>query len=68
MLLHRVGRGEYYIHLHMVLGIQMSSLSFFLKNYLFNVYEYIVAVFRHTRRGHQILLQMVSSHHVVAEN
>jgi hypothetical protein len=26
-------------------------------NYLFNVYEYTVAVFRHTRRGHQISLQ-----------
>jgi hypothetical protein len=30
--------------------------------------EYTVAVFRHTRRGHQIPLQMVVSHHVVAEN
>ena len=27
--------------------------------------EYIVAVFRHMRRGHQILLQMVLSYHVV---
>jgi hypothetical protein len=27
-----------------------------------------VAVFRHTRRGHQIPLQMVMSHHVVAGN
>jgi hypothetical protein len=35
---------------------------------LFYVYEYTVAVFRHTRRGHQIPLQMVVSHHVVAEN
>ena len=32
----------------------------------FYVYEYIVAVFRHTRRGHQIPLQMVMSHHVIA--
>jgi hypothetical protein len=32
------------------------------------VYEYIVAVFRHTRRGHQIPLQMVVNHHVVAGN
>jgi hypothetical protein len=40
----------------------------FLKDYiyLFYVYEYTVAVFRHTRRGHQIPLQMVVSHHVVA--
>jgi hypothetical protein len=33
--------------------------------YLFNVCEYTVAVFRHTRRWHQISLQMVVSHHVV---
>jgi hypothetical protein len=31
-------------------------------------YEYTVAVFRRTRRGHQIPLQMVVSHHVVAGN
>ena len=37
--------------------------------YLFiYVYEYTVAVFRHTRRGHQIPLHMVVSHHVVAGN
>ena len=29
--------------------------------------KYTVAVFRHTRRGHQISLWMVVSHHVVAE-
>jgi hypothetical protein len=40
----------------------------FLKSYLFYVYEYIVAVFRHTRRGPQIPLQMVVSHYVVAGN
>jgi hypothetical protein len=33
---------------------------------LFYSYVYTVAVFRHTRRGHQIPLQMVVSHHVVA--
>jgi hypothetical protein len=27
--------------------------------YLFNVYEYTIALFRHTRRRHQIPLQMV---------
>jgi len=32
------------------------------------LYEYTVAIFRHTRRGHRISLQMVVSHHVVAEN
>jgi hypothetical protein len=33
---------------------------------LFIICKYTVAVFRHTRRGCQILLQMVVSHHVVA--
>jgi len=37
---------------------------FFLKIYLFIIHKYTVAVFRHTRRGHQISLQMVVSHHV----
>jgi hypothetical protein len=36
--------------------------------YLFYVYEYTIALFRHTRRGHQIPLQMVVSHHVVVGN
>ena len=36
--------------------------------YLFYVYEYTIALFKHTRRGHQIPLQMVVSHHVVAGN
>jgi hypothetical protein len=39
---------------------------FFLKIYLFILCKYTVAVFRHSRRGSQILLQMVVSHHVVA--
>jgi hypothetical protein len=38
------------------------------KIYLFYLYEYTVVVFRHTRRGPQIPLQMVVSHHVVARN
>lgn len=41
--------------------------SFFLKNY-FYVFEYTVDVFKCTRRGHQILLQLVVSDHVVAGN
>ena len=36
--------------------------------YLFYVYKYIVAIFRHTRRGHLITLQMVVSYHMVAGN
>jgi hypothetical protein len=39
----------------------------FLKIYLFIICKYTVVVFRHTRRGHQILLQMVVSHHVVVK-
>jgi len=39
-----------------------------LKIYLFYVYEYYVYVFRHTRRGYWIPLQMVLSHHVIAGN
>jgi hypothetical protein len=46
-----------------------GPIDVFLKKiYLFYVYEYIVAVFRHTRREHGIPLQMVVSHHVVAGN
>jgi len=55
--------------------VNKSSLSLFLeinnpflkKIYLF-IYKYTVAVFRHTRRGHRIPLQMVVSHHVLAGN
>jgi hypothetical protein len=32
------------------------------------MYRNALAVFRHTGRGHQIPLQMVVSHHVVAGN
>jgi hypothetical protein len=39
---------------------------FFPKIYLFIICKYTVTVFRHTRRGHQISLWMVVSHHVVA--
>ena len=36
--------------------------------YLFYAYEYIIAIFRYIRKEHQIPLQMVVSHHVVAGN
>jgi hypothetical protein len=50
-------------------GIVMkTSLHLDLKKKRFIVYKYTVAVFRHTRRGHQISLQMVVSHHAVAGN
>jgi hypothetical protein len=41
---------------------------YFLKMYLFYVYEHTVAVFRHTRRVYWIPLQMVVSHRVAAGN
>jgi hypothetical protein len=41
---------------------------FFFQIYLFNEFKYTVAIFRHTRREHQIPFQMVVSHHVVAGN
>jgi hypothetical protein len=40
--------------------------SFFFFEDLFIIYKYTVAVFRHPRRGCQISLPMVVSHHVVA--
>jgi hypothetical protein len=42
------------------------SLFFFFKIYLFIICKYTVAVFRCTRRGHQISLQVVVNHHAVA--
>jgi hypothetical protein len=39
---------------------------FFFKIHLFIICKYTVAVFRQSRRGRQILLWMVVSHHVVA--
>jgi hypothetical protein len=41
-------------------------LSSFFKKDLFIYFMYTIALFRHTRRGHQISLQIVVSHHVVA--
>jgi hypothetical protein len=42
-------------------------LFFFLRFiYLFIIYKYTVAVFRHSGRGSQISLRVVLSHHVVA--
>jgi hypothetical protein len=56
-----------YLLVHFPWLVQLAlSLSLFFN--LFNICEYTVAVFRHTRRGHQITLQVVVSHHVVAGN
>ena len=50
-----------------MIGVLFFFLLFFLKKiYLFTICKYTAAVFRHSRRGRQILLQMVVSHHVVA--
>jgi hypothetical protein len=47
--------------------LTISHLHFFFQiYYLFIICKYTVAVFRHLRREHQISLQMVVSHHVVA--
>jgi hypothetical protein len=61
-------KGVYYYT--WLLEITACSLKpdffFFLKIYLFIICKYTVAVFRYTRRGHQISLRVVVSHHVVA--
>jgi hypothetical protein len=45
----------------------LFSLLLFLDFYVFIIIcKSTVAVFRHTRRGHQVSLRMVVSHHVVA--
>jgi hypothetical protein len=43
-------------------------LFFVFKDVFIIICKYTVAVSRHTRRGCQILLRMVVSHHVVAGN
>jgi hypothetical protein len=50
------------------LDVKLYFKFFFLDIYLFYLYEYTIAVLRHTRRGHQIPLEMVVSHHVDAGN
>jgi hypothetical protein len=45
-----------------------SEICFFILFIYYYLYEYIVVAFKHTGRGHQIPLQMVVSHHVIAEN
>jgi hypothetical protein len=52
---------------HVVAGnLTQDFCSLQLKDLFIIIRKYTVAVFRHTRRGHQISLQMVVSHHVVA--
>jgi hypothetical protein len=47
-------------------SIVEGARNYFFKIYLFIICKYTVAVFRHSRRGSQISLWMVVSHHVVA--
>jgi hypothetical protein len=49
-----------------VLPPKCSFLLLFLNIYFIIICKYTVTVFRHSRRGHQISLWMVVSHHVVA--
>jgi hypothetical protein len=48
--------------------MKVIGFGFCLFHLFIYVYEYTVATFRHTRRGHHIPLQMVASHHVIAGN
>jgi hypothetical protein len=48
------------------LACSLSSFFFFLSFRFTYYYKYTVAVFRHTRRGRQISLWVVVSHHVIA--
>jgi hypothetical protein len=51
------------------MDVGQGSQSFFLflfLNLFIIIHNYTVGVFRHTRRGRQISLWMVVSHHVVA--
>jgi hypothetical protein len=53
-------------HLYLLSHRASPPPHLFIKIYLFIIYKYTVAVFRHTRKGHQISLRMVVSHYVVA--
>jgi hypothetical protein len=53
---------------HGLRDLDWPQILFFFSQDLFHVCDYTVAVFRPTRRGRQILFQMVVSHHVVAGN
>ena len=60
------------LHSKILLGVCLSRgfffflFFFFFLDLLFIMCKYTVAVFRHSRRGRQISLPVVVSHHVVA--
>jgi hypothetical protein len=56
----------YGLHPEPCLTPRLVYLLFFLNIHLFIICKYTVAVFRHPRRGRQISLWVVVSHHVVA--
>jgi hypothetical protein len=41
---------------------QKKKLAMYTRVCMYYICEYTIAIFRHTRRGHQISLQMVVSH------
>ena len=47
---------------------EIGFLFLFFKDLFIVICKYIVAIFRHTRRGHQVPLLVVVSHHVVFGN
>ena len=57
---------KHYVCIMYVCMYACMHACIFFKIYLFIICKYTVAVFRHSRRGNQILLHMVVSHHVVA--
>jgi hypothetical protein len=59
-----------FVFLNVVQNSIHNVVNFYFKHFkkIFIIYKYTVAVFIHTRRGHQISLQMVVRHHVVAGN
>jgi hypothetical protein len=69
-----VSAGAYEDQRHRVLwNCSYRSVLGFVKSFFFSpkdlfiiINKYTVAVFRHTRRGRQISLRVVVSHHVVA--
>jgi hypothetical protein len=62
---------EHYILTHALWSTRFlyaagAQKTFFKKDLFIIIHKYTVAVFKHTRRGHQISLWVVVSHHVVA--
>jgi hypothetical protein len=49
-----------------LVDLQLRPCSLPLKDLFIIVCKYTVAVFRHTKRGRQVSLRMIVSHHVVA--